>query len=1397
MKPELDQSQLQSALLDNFPHPLMLIGKDRKVIASNPAARELGADVGEFCWGSFGQCHFIPDADRDYFAEHEEAPPKGTHCSFCKADDCLATQAPQNDPAVKAFGRIFDTYWTPLDGDRFLHYAIDVTEKKQAEETLHGRDVRFRALFDGMSNGVAVYNAVDDGADFVILDLNRAGQEMDNTPLEKAVGRKVTEVFPGVEAFGLLDVFRRVWRTGVPEEHPLSEYKENQISFWRKNSVYKLPSGEVVSIYSDETAAKQAEAQLAASERKFRSLYESIAGGVMIIGDDYIIQEVNAATCKMTGFTHDELVGQQCDILCPKGAASKECPIWEKNTECFVGMETSIKCRDGQNIPVLKNAQTLILDGKLVIFENFENLTAIKQAEAVILAENARFAAVMDSLDADVYAADMQTHEIIFANRRAKEGRGELIGKKCWKVLQDEQTGPCAFCTNDQLLDADGNPTGPYLWETKNTHDERWYQRRDEAILWPDGRIVRLEIAFDITERKEAEEALRQYEHIVASTTDHLAFVNTDYVYQSVNHAYLTAHRKTRDEIIGYTIAELLGEKTFTEIVKAPFDRCLAGESQNYQEWFEFDGTGRHYMDVAYHPFRDSDGSISGVVVSSRDITTLRKAEEVAKQRGQYLEGLNNAAQTLLAPVDAVPFQSFVDQLGPASNASRVYVFMNHHSSNGELLTSQVAEWCAEGVHPEIENPTLQNLSYDDWLPRWHDSLHGGDLIAGCVADFPENERAILEPQGIQAILIIPIFVEGEFVGFIGFDNCVSERVWDDVEKPFLQAAANDLTQAIRRKRAEILLKRTSGIVQRSSTVAFLWRNEENWPVEYVSENVERLMGYTAEDFTSGRIAYSAVVHPDDLKRVGDEVAKRSSDPACLQFEHKQYRIITKDGAIRWVEDQTNIRRDENNQVTHYEGLVIDITERKLAEVELRQYEHIVASTSSNLSFVDTNYVYQAVNEAYLTVHGKTRSEIIGHTVADLLGEDVFEQKVKASFDRCLAGETQNYQAWFDFKEIGRRYMDVSYFPYRDEEDSISGIVVSSRDITALHETQAELVDQKQRLDYILQGTNVGTWEWNVQTGETRFNARWAEIIGYTLEELSPISIETWMKFAHPDDLPESNRLLQECFSGKTKHYHFETRMRHKNGTWVWVLDRGKVTTRTQDGKPEWMYGTHQDITERKHTEGQVRESLKEKEVLLREIHHRVKNNLQVIVSLLRMHARQSDNEQVQRVFGDCQNRVNAMSLIHEALYRSEDLARIDTEPYLEKLCRNLRQAHGASDKGIALTVGNNDLPLGMDQGVAVGMIVCELVSNTFKHAFPEEKPGSVRVSLSSVGEDDVELIVQDDGVGLPPDVDISNTPSLGLHLVSITATHELGGTIDVERNGGTRFIIRFKRKDL
>lgn len=141
-----------------------------------------------------------------------------------------------------------------------------------------------------------------------------------------------------------------------------------------------------------------------------------------------------------------------------------------------------------------------------------------------------------------------------------------------------------------------------------------------------------------------------------------------------------------------------------------------------------------------------------------------------------------------------------------------------------------------------------------------------------------------------------------------------------------------------------------------------------------------------------------------------------------------------------------------------------------------------------------------------------------------------------------------------------------------------------------LEQANEELVVERQRLDEIIRGTNAGTWEWNVQTGEMRFNERWAEIIGYTLEELGKTSVDTWRNLCHPDDLAQSDRLLSEHFAGQSSYYQCECRIRHKNGEWVWVLDRGRVFDRAADGTPLRMSGTHSDITPSKTIEAQIRQ---------------------------------------------------------------------------------------------------------------------------------------------------------------------------------------------------------------
>lgn len=170
-----------------------------------------------------------------------------------------------------------------------------------------------------------------------------------------------------------------------------------------------------------------------------------------------------------------------------------------------------------------------------------------------------------------------------------------------------------------------------------------------------------------------------------------------------------------------------------------------------------------------------------------------------------------------------------------------------------------------------------------------------------------------------------------------------------------------------------------------------------------------------------------------------------------------------------------------------------------------------------------------------------------------------------------------------------RKHIQAAARVERDADGQPRRMIGVNWDITMRKTAQEALAVERQRLASIIRGTNVGTWEWNVQTGEVVFNERWANIVGYSLAELEPVSIDTWMGFAHPDDLKVSGELLEKHFSGELEYYECEARMKHRNGEWIWVLDRGKVATWTEDGKPLLMSGTHKDITEQKQAEDRIR----------------------------------------------------------------------------------------------------------------------------------------------------------------------------------------------------------------
>ena len=215
------------------------------------------------------------------------------------------------------------------------------------------------------------------------------------------------------------------------------------------------------------------------------------------------------------------------------------------------------------------------------------------------------------------------------------------------------------------------------------------------------------------------------------------------------------------------------------------------------------------------------------------------------------------------------------------------------------------------------------------------------------------------------------------------------------------------------------------------------------------------------------------------------------------------------------------------------------------------------------------------------------------------------------------------------------------------------------------------------------------------------------------------------------------------------------------------------------------------DITKRKLAEAKIQTSLREKEVLLQEVHHRVKNNLQVISSLLDLQSQQIEEQATLEVFRESCNRVKSMALVHEKLYQSEDFAKINFADYAENLTSYLFKAYDLTPGNIILELDIDVVSLNIDTAIPCGLIINELVSNALKHAFPKNKPGKISIALHSNIDGNFTLIVKDNGVGLPINWDVKSAKSLGSQLVKIL-TAQLKGTIELDKSIGSKFIIRF-----
>jgi PAS domain S-box-containing protein len=365
----------------------------------------------------------------------------------------------------------------------------------------------------------------------------------------------------------------------------------------------------------------------------------------------------------------------------------------------------------------------------------------------------------------------------------------------------------------------------------------------------------------------------------------------------------------------------------------------------------------------------------------------------------------------------------------------------------------------------------------------------------------------------------------------------------------------------------------------------------------------------------------------------------------------------------------------------------------------------------------------------------------------------------------------------------------VSKFPFEDHEGKryVGGLGV---DVTDRKVAEQALIDSDNRMRLAMETTGVGIWEWNVMTNQLKWDAQIFRIYGVAPTPDGIVDFNTWRDSVLPEDLPGQENILQETIL-KSSINTREFRIRRASDRECRYIQGVETASKNNEGQVEWIVGTNLDITEITKARNNLQASFNEKEVLLKEVYHRVKNNLQVVSSLINLQARNVKNDEALNLLKQSADRIKAMALIHEKLYQSNDLAKIDFNEYIVNLTDSLLYSFGVPKGLIKITLDINDIVLDIDRAIPCGLIVNELISNALKHAFPKGQHGDINIHFTH-DNNEYNLLHSDNGIGLPDGFNIKTCKSLGLQLVSGLVVNQLNGKINIAQSKGASFTIHF-----
>jgi PAS domain S-box-containing protein len=719
--------------------------------------------------------------------------------------------------------------------------------------------------------------------------------------------------------------------------------------------------------------------------------------------------------------------------------------------------------------------------------------------------------------------------------------------------------------------------------------------------------------------------------------------------------------------------------------------------------------------------------------------------------------------------------------------------------------------------------------------------------------------------------------------------NKIESQDWQPLTEPCRTADFTALARAFNRmagllRQHDRQVKILTAVVEQNPAAIVI--TDTKGRIGYANAEAERLTGYTVDELIGRE---TSIFQSGQTARTAYQQLWRTVQAGKVWKGELLNR--TKDGSLRW-EAMVVAPVFSGSEIRNFVAVKEDISERRRAQELLRRYEQIISATDDLMAFADCGLVYQAVNSAYAQAFRRAKEKIVGSTVAELHGHDFTRLNMGEKLRSCLAGEEIHYQGWFDFPPAGRRYLNVSYYPFPAEDGVISGIVMSSHDITSLklqeellreseqryrqtfetntavklivdpadgriveanqaacryygydlqtlvrmriseinplpvkelqkqmervltaeqlhfffqhrlasgdlrdvevysgpircggrtllysiihditerREAEEALRESNEHLDLAVKGAGLGTWDWNVVSGQVIFNERWAEILGWRLEEVRP-HVETWENALHPGEKEQIMRQMNEHLQGGAPLFTAEHRLRHKSGAYVWTLGAGRVFQRDAAGRPLRAAGILLDINARKQAEEQLLAAKEQaeaanqaKSAFLASMSHELRTPLNTVLGYAQLFADDSslNERQLKNITAIHNAGEHLLMLINDIL----DLSRMETGR-MELTMREFRLPHFLSSIAeIARSKAGNRkirficepdpaLPQVIEADeLRLRQVILNLLSNAVK--FTSSGWCALKVRSQAVGRDRAVLTVsvEDSGAGVTPEL--------------------------------------------